>query len=73
MVSKLFLLRNKIASAAEEVICQYLLLTQQCTPGLEALKASNCIFLSPVGNYLTIGERDPESQSSLYFLQSHQQ
>lgn len=43
--SRQSLLRNKVVNTAG-VTCQYLLLTQQQrTPGWEALKISNCIFL----------------------------
>jgi len=71
MVSKLPLLSSKLVRAAEAVTCQYLLLTQPSTPGLEALKISNCMFFvfffsSPAGNYLKLSHhwrtwpREPE-------------
>lgn len=55
MLSNLPLLRSQAVSAA--VTCQYLLLTQQCTPGVEAL-SQIAIFSSPAGNHLTIGAHD---------------
>lgn len=48
-----------VSAETQVVTCQYLLLTQQCTPGVEAL-SQIAIFSLPVGTHLTTGAHDPE-------------